>query len=250
MSDTRGKIGPITVPALLHNLCAARQTGTLVVSDEARRKSIYFDEGNIVFAASTDPDERLGALYLRQGMVGLRAVQQAVEVSLAEKKRLGTVLVQMKAIRPQDLVWGVSEQVKEMVLGLFQWVRGEFAFEAGPLPSSEVITLKMFTPDLLLTGVKSISSWSRIEAAVGGLDTRYGTTPQLEDLAGALNLTLDEWTLLSRCEQEAPLGKICEESAMTDFEACRLIWAFTVVGLLRRQQAAARAAAARAGSAG
>ena len=249
MSEQRGKIGPITVPALLHNLCAARQTGTLVVSDEARRKSIYFDGGRIVFAASTDPDERLGALYLREGMIGLSAVQEAARISLAEKKRIGTVLVQMKAIRPQDLVWGVSEQVKDMVLGLFQWVRGEFAFEAGPLPSSEVITLKIFTPDLLLTGIKSITSWSRIEAAVGGLDTLYSTTPQLQELAGALNLTLDEWTLLSRCEEQAALGKICEESAMADFEVCRLIWAFTVVGLLRRHQAA-RAATARAGGAG
>ena len=85
---------------------------------------------------------------------------------------------------------------------------------------------------------------------MGGLDARYATTPQIEDLAGALNLSLDEWTLLSRCEGDATLGKICEESAMADFEACRLIWAFTVVGLLRRQQAAARSARARAGSAG
>jgi hypothetical protein len=125
-----------------------------------------------------------------------------------------------------------------MVLELFQWVGGEYLFEPGPLPTSEVITLKMFTPDLLLTGVKRIHSWSRIEAAVGTLQTPYSTTAEIEELAGALNLTLDEWTLLSRCEGQVPLGSLCEESAMADFEVCRLVWAFTVVGLLRRHQTA------------
>jgi len=245
MSEHRGKVGPVTIPALLHNLCAARQTGTLVVSREELRKTIYFDEGRIVFAASTDPDERLGALYLKEGMVSLAALHEAVKASMDGKKRLGTVLVQMKAIRPQDLVWGVSEQVKSMVLSLFHWTRGDFVFEPGALPSSEVITLKMFTPDLLLAGVKSITSWSRIEAAVGGLQTTFGTTPQLQELAGTLNLSLDEWTLLSRCEGKATLGGICEESTMADFEVCRLIWAFTVVGLLRRHQPARAAAAGR-----
>jgi hypothetical protein len=243
MPEHRGKIGPITLPSLLHTVCAARETGTLTVSDATRRKRVYVEEGRIVFAGSNDPDERLGALFLREGMIGLRALQSALSVSLGEKKRLGTVLVQQKAIRPQDLVWGVTEQVKEMVLELFQWTAGEFLFEPGPLPTSEVITLKMFTPDLLLTGVKRIQSWSRIEAAVGPLSTPYSTTAEIEELAGALNLSLDEWTLLSRCEGEVPLERLCEESAMADFEVCRLLWAFTVVGLLRRHQLAAGTAA-------
>jgi len=245
MPEHRGKIGPTTLPSLLQTTSASHHSGTLSVSQGKRVKRVFIEEGRIVFAGSNDPDERLGALYLREGMISLQALQDALAVSLAEKKRLGTVLVQNKAIRPQDLVWGVTEQVKGIVLELFQWSSGEYLFEPGPLASPEVITLKMFTPDLLLTGVKSIQSWSRIEAAVGGLGTLYSTTPELQELAGALNLSLDEWTLLSRCESEVPLGRLCEESAMADFEVCRLIWAFAVVGLLRRHQAAKAAAAAR-----
>ncbi|HKY31167.1 MAG TPA: DUF4388 domain-containing protein [Candidatus Polarisedimenticolia bacterium] len=239
MANTQGTIGPVTLPSLIHDLCRSKTTGTLMVADEPIRKTLYFDAGKVVFAASTDPDERLGELFLRRGMVGLDVLREAAAESVSKGKRLGTVLVERKAIRPQDLIWGVSEQVKSMVISLFQWTRGTWKLNAGPLPSQEVITLKVFTPDLLLTGIKSIESWSRIEAAVGGPGTRYATTPQLEELAGALNLSLDEWTLLSRCEAEATLSQICSESAMGDFESCRLIWAFTVVGLLERRRAAA-----------
>ena len=246
----KGHIGPLTLPALIHGLCGKKLTGTLVVSDTMRddpvSRTLYFDSGRVVFASSTDPEDRLGILFLRRGMISLNTLTEAAYVSGAEGKRLGTVLVQMKAIRPEDLVWGVSEQVKHMIVGLFSWTRGEYAFAPGPLPSNEVITLKMPTGDLVMSGIKSVESWSRISAAVGDISTCYATSPSFTELAGGLTLSLEEWTLLSRCESGATLGLICEESPLKDFEVCRLIWAFMVVGLLNK----AEAGAAQSGAAG
>ncbi len=246
----KGHIGPLTLPALIHALCGEKLTGTLIVSDTMRNdpvsRTLYFDSGGVVFATSTDPEDRLGILFLRQGMISLSTLTQAADASGAQGKRLGTILVQKKAIRPEDLVWGVAEQVKRMIVGLFSWTRGEYAFTSGPLPSNEVITLKMPTGDLIMNGIKSVESWSRISAAVGGLSTRYATSPAFAKLARGLTLGLEEWTLLSRCESGATLGRICEESPLKDFEVCRLIWAFMVVGLLNK----AEAGAAQAGAAG
>ena len=234
MAIETGRLGPLTLPALIQRLCGQKKTGSLMVTDEPIRKVLYFDSGQIVFASSTDPEDRLGHLYLRRGMITLAAHSEGLRVANAQGKRLGTVLVQMKAIRPQDLVWGVTEQVKLMVISLFQWTRGDGAFRPGKPLEDEVITLKMPTADLVLTGIKSIESWSRIEAAVGDMSARFRTTPRLQSLAEELSLSLDEWTLLSRCESGATLGQICDDSALGDFEVCRLIWAFVVVGLLER----------------
>jgi len=230
----QGRIGPLTIPALIQAVCGQKRTGTLVVKDGGVTKTLYLDSGRVVFASSDDTNDRLGALFLRNGMISLQSLKQASSAASASGKRLGTVLVEMKAIRPQDLVWGVTEQVKAIVISLFSWTRGEYAFTTGGNVTQEVITLKMPTADLVLTGIKSIESWSRIEAAVGDLDTRYDTSPQLEDLSKELSLSLDEWTLLSRCEAGATLGQMCDESALSDFEVCRLVWTFTVVGLLKR----------------
>ena len=233
-----GRIGPLTLPTLIQGLCGQRGGGTLVLRDEEIVKTLYFDTGRVVFASSNDPDDRLGLLFFSHGMISLKSLKEAAAISSFEGKRMGTVLVGIKAIRPQDLVWGVTEQVRRMVMGLFQWTRGLYTFKAGPLPSDEVITLKMPTPDLVMAGIKSIGAWSRVEAAVGALETCYHPSPRLEELAKELNLSLDEWTLLSRCESGATLGQICEATPMDDFECCRLIWAFMVVGLLLKQEAA------------
>jgi hypothetical protein len=238
----RGPLGPLTLPSLIQDLCGQRKTGTLTLKDGELTKTLYLDGGRVVFAASSDPDERLGQLFLRRKMIGLKTLKEAAVIASREGKRLGAVLVQKKAIRPQDLVWGVSEQVREMVIGLFSWTRGEFVFNEGRLPSDEVITLKMHTGDLIMSGIKSIQAWSRVEAAVGDLDARYQASPRLQELGKELTLSLDEWTLLSHCESGATLADICEHSTLGDFEVCRLIWGFIVVGLLSTHEAAESAA--------
>ncbi len=240
----RGPLGPLTTPTLIQSLCGARATGTLTLEDSGISKTLYLDQGRVVFATSTDPEDRLGQLYLRQGMISLATLKQAAKVALTSKKRMGAWLVEIKAIRGQDLIWGVAEQVRCIVMGLFHWTRGEYQFTSGKLPTEEVITLKVPTGDLIVAGIKSIDSWYRIEAAVGDLDTHYVSSPRFEELARELNLSLDEWTVLSRCESGASLADICEASAGKDFEVCRLIWAFMVVGLLQKHASTAQAATA------
>jgi len=232
----RGPIGPLTLPFLIQQLHGDQGSGTLELHDDPIRKTLYLDGGRVVFAASSDLNERLGQLYLRRRMIGLKTLREASAAASLEGKRLGAVLVEMKAIRPQDLVWGVGEQVRQIALSLFQWTRGEYQFKPGKPPSDEVITLNMHTADLILAGVKSIDSWSRIEVAVGDLETRFVASPRLQHQAREMNLSLDEWTLLSYCESGATLGEICERSAMGDFEACRLIWGFMVVGLVAKNE--------------
>ena len=94
--------------------------------------------------------------------------------------------------------------------------------------------MKMSTGDMILEGVKRIESWSRIKLAVGDLETMYQVSPKLQELGKEMSLSLDEWTFLSRCEGPISLQQLCQASALKDFEVCRLVWAFHVVGLLNR----------------
>lgn len=229
-----GRLGPLTFPSLVHDICEERNTGVLTVRDGETAKALYIDGGHVVFAASDDKDDRLGALLVRRGMIRLKDLEDAARESQQTGRRLGGVLVERQHIRPQDLVWGVREQVKEIMTGLFLWTRGTYEMKVGPLPSSEVITLKMSTGDVVLEGVRRIESWTRIQLAVGTLETHYRVTSRIEELGPTMNLTLDEWTLLSRCEGPVTLAHLCEVTPMKDFDVCRLVWALSVVGMLNR----------------
>lgn len=232
--ETTGKIGPMTFPALIHDLCSERHTGVLTLRDGVAEKSIFIDRGRIIFAKSNEIEDRLGSLMIRRGLLTLKDLEDASYVSIATGQRLGGVLVSKNVIRAKDLVDGVSDQVQEIVISLFLWTRGSYEMKFGSLPSNELITLKVPSENLILDGVRRINAWARIQLAVGGSETHYKVGPRVSELGDLMNLSLEEWTLLSRCEGPETLGHLCEQSALKDFDVCRLVWAFTVVGMLER----------------
>ncbi len=232
--ETTGKVGPMTFPALIHDLCAEKHTGVLTLKDGASEKAIYIDKGRIVFARSNEIEDRLGSLMIRRGLLTLRDLEDASYVSIATGQRLGGVLVSKNIVRPKDLVDGVCDQVKEIVISLFLWTRGEYEMKFGALPSKEVITMKVPTESIIMDGVRRINAWARIQLAVGGSETHYTVGPRLPELGDLIDLSLEEWTMLSRCDGPVTLGSLCEQSPLMDFDVCRLVWAFTVVGMLER----------------
>ncbi|MEE9231518.1 MAG: hypothetical protein V3U86_12515, partial [Acidobacteriota bacterium] len=56
----------------------------------------------------------------------------------------------------------------------------------------------------------------------------------LSELTQDMNLSLEQWSLLSVCDEPSSLKQICASSALKDFEICRLMWAFLATGMVRK----------------
>src|SRR5882672_11138314 len=117
-SLVNGRLEGLSVPDLLWNLCRSHSTGVLHLTSRGITKKVYIDEGRIVFGGSGDPDDRLGDLLLREGLITLDQLETAI-ARLSGGKRLGTLLVDGGHLSPENLVRGVLNQVRGIVLGLF-----------------------------------------------------------------------------------------------------------------------------------
>ncbi len=229
-----GILSTTTFPGLIYSILRLRETGVLTLTGETTEKSIYIRGGQPVFATSSDRDDRLGNIFFKAGLVSLEGLLTAVDDSMRLKKRLGTVLVEKGSIQPHDLVEAVLSQSKNIICSLFLWTRGRYRYVPGPLPSEEVITLKLSANEIVLEGVKRIESWERIWEAVGGLDACYRTRDGIEQQVRDLKLALPEWTLLSHCDRSISVRDLCNSSEVKDFEICRLLWAFQVLGIVSK----------------
>jgi hypothetical protein len=220
-----------SLPALLRESVRARRTGVLRLTRGGVRKSLYLSEGRLVFAASSDPDDRLGERLLAKGLISLRAYEDSV-LALQAGKRQGTILVENGAIRSRELVAGVNDQVRGIILSLFTWDEAEVELLEGPLPSREVIVLQMSTPDLLREGIHRIEAWSRIRAGAGPPDQTYRLAP----MAGSVPLDPGdtESTILATLEADATLDEICAAVQGPDFLTCRSVWALWTMGVVDR----------------
>lgn len=234
---TTGRLEGISVPDLFWSLCRSRSTGVLHLTSKGITKRVYFQDGRIIFAASTDPNDRLGEMLLREGAIRLDHLERAIS-RLPEGKRLGTLLVEAGHLSPDHLVKGVLRQVRAIVLSLFPWEEGEHTFVEGPLPTDEVVTLGMNTGDLLIQGIRSVRSFSRIRRSVGAPRARYRATESWREIADGLQLSEGERQLLSRLDgAPEPVSKLCEEVYLSNFEIYQSLWAFKVLGLIEEAEA-------------
>jgi hypothetical protein len=229
--ENSGKLEELALPDLLTSICASGETGVLRLTRHGIAKMIYIQEGRIVFATSTDPDDRLGELLLRKGLLSIQHVEEA-SVRLSERKRLGTLLVEMGYLKAEELVRAVVEQVKEIVFDLFRWYDGEYLFMKGALPSREVITLRLSTAEVILGGIQRIDRWSRVVRGLGGLESRFHSVVGGGKTARQMQLREEHAALLEAMKKPISVRDLCRLSIMNDFELCRTLWAFRVIGLV------------------
>jgi hypothetical protein len=234
-SLVNGRLEGISVPDLVWNVCRRRATGVLELSARGTTKKIYVEEGRIIFAASSDPNDRLGEMLLREGIITLDQLEQAI-VKLASGKRLGTLLVEAGHLSPDNLVRGVLAQVRAIVLAVFSWEDGEYTFHEGPLPTAEVVTLTMRTAEVLLQGIRQIRSFTRMRRSVGPPSTRVRLEPDYRATLDGLEIRDGERMLLQRIEEAGERGisidRLCREVFLSNYEIYQALLAFRVLGIL------------------
>jgi len=228
----QGSLAENDFPRLVQALHERRWTGVLRLTQAGIAKSVVVQEGRMVFASSSSPDDRLGELMLRRGRLTLKQLT-AGSKAVVPGKRLGTVLVEQGALSPKDLVRSVVEHTQEIIYGAFLWTEGQYKLAEGG-ESKEAIKLNISTPDLIMEGIRRIDSWSRIDRAVGGLAARYQRVPDFEARLKSVSLAPEKLALLTGLAAARTVEQICDASDLPDFEVCRTLWAYRVVGVVRR----------------
>ena len=228
----QGSLDEQDILEIVQTLSAARWRGLLRLERSGERLTITVEDGRLVFASSSNRDHRLGPMLLRRGAITLRQMEDAGRAP-TQGKRFGTVLVEMGYLEPKELVRGVVDQTRDIVLQAFQWTWGTYELQEGAAPA-EAITLNISTPELILEGVSRIEAWSRVERGAGGLGARHARVAGSEGLFKQLTLDVDQGALLRSVEAARDVESLCAESMLNDFEACRNLWAFRVIGLIRR----------------
>ncbi|MCU0241450.1 MAG: DUF4388 domain-containing protein [Vicinamibacteria bacterium] len=227
----RGDLETSSVPELVRSILSSNETGILTFRNSEFTKSLHINKGRVVYAASTDPDERLGENLLLRGKITAR---QYIEASkqIRPGRRLGAILIEMAAIEPEELIPSVEQHVKDILMDLFSWTRGEYEFLIKEMDSDQLVVLNMSTENLLLEGLRRTRSWSRISRGIGGLESMPSQTGNT-DVLYRLELTDEEQEVLSHVNGRSTVEQICQVSYLTNFETCRVLWALSLVGIVR-----------------
>jgi hypothetical protein len=226
----RGSLQALVLPDVLGFISTIKKTGELVFRRRSVTRTIYWEDGEITFAASSDPEDALGSFLVRNGMISqadnLRSVSQ-----VTAEQRQGKVLVQMGLLKPRELWWAVKNQVLEIVYSLFTWEDGEFEFIETDEVRGERIALNASTMNIVLEGVRRMDEWAHIRTRLPSKNVllEKAADPDEEDVS----LTEDERALLLLVDGRRTVRDVVTEHRQGEFATLKQIFSLLTAGLVR-----------------
>lgn len=208
--------------------------GVLEVSDESGVvKKVFIEDGNLVHASSTDPQDRLGPFLLRAGKLTqeqLDLTQNLVETS---GHRHGQVLIEQGLMSPGELYRAIRAQVEAIVWGLFSWTEGRVTFRIGHQDDPFMIKIHLPIRQVVVRGIKKVKRTRGLVSRIGNKETVFRPSYEAEDLI-EIALGKDEYKLLSMVDGQRTFYEVCSSSdAFSMSESARLLYAFRVLQLIQ-----------------
>lgn len=229
-----GDLSDILLPTFLMSLYKNRETGILTIDGLGYPKSMYIKEGNVVFASSKCPDDRLGESLLRRGKITVKEYL-ITSKRITKGKRLGEILIDMGILTPEEMVLGVKNQLTEIINSLLPLTKGHYLLELTEFSTENLITLTLEMPQLLYLGLKQAKSWKTMYSTVGPLETKLKISEELPHFYSYLELTSDEEHLLSLLKKPMSVDSLLETSYLSQFETYNALWIFITLGIVQKE---------------
>jgi hypothetical protein len=234
----QGTLAETTVPDLFRTLVRSAETGVVSLEAIGRNDVIYFRDGKIIFASSSDPDMGLGEVLLRGGEITLHQYNSTME-RLVVARRVGALLCELGYLQPEELTRAIERQASAIVLNALRYRTGSYVVEFTSEFAPDIISLPLNTERLILDGVQSIEFWSLITRGLARLDRLLQQVPDSDMRTYAMELTDEESHVLSLLTEPGTIEDVCARSYLSNFVTCRTVWALLSVNLLEEAQTTA-----------
>ena len=235
MPDTpilQGDLARIQLPDVLSFISMIRGTGKLTLRQNHFERCIHWKDGEIIFATSNSPEHSLGQFLLRNGKITLAQYEDSKR-RVTANMRHGKLLVQMGAISPKDLWWGVKNQVLEILYSLFSWKDGAFFFaEALDELANERIMLSINTAGLIMEGIRRLDESARIREKVPSLEVVFAKVPGAVPDFRELDMNDHEIAVYNNIDGRRSVRELVGSSELTEFEVTRILFQLVVARLI------------------
>ena len=220
----QGDLSKIQLPDVLSFVAMIRESGKLVLRRVELERTIHWNSGEIVFASSNSPEHSLGQFLLRNGKISQEQYEESKR-RVTPQLRHGKILVQMGALSPKDLWWGVKNQVLEILYSLFGWKDGEFAFyDSADELAHERIMLHLNTSSVIMEGIRRLDESARIREKIPNLEIVFAKIPGAAPDFRALDLNDAEIAIYQDIDGIRNVRELTGRSDLTQFEVARILF--------------------------
>jgi tetratricopeptide (TPR) repeat protein len=225
----------------LRRLSEDRRSGDLQVRSGKTVKTVFFDHGRIVFAASNLKKDRLGEALIALGRITDEEFTRASALmdDGTHRRRFGEALVRAGVMDKNELGHSVARQVKVIVLSLFPLTEGAAFFDERrcSIPLEYMVSLSV--PHLLYDGIRSMKSPQLVEAGLGDMDRKAALVAVPPFEFHVKDCPKEEVERLELAQRPVTLRRLAWLTGGVDFERLRAVYALLAAGVLSTADTAA-----------
>ncbi len=229
----RGNLRDFTVTQLLNLINLAHKTGTLIIEGPNETAKVAFRDGKLAFAQVGQEDSRLAMILHKSHRLSsgqYRAIQtRAAHVS---DKELGLLLINANYMTQDDILSALQVHFTDVVRRLFTWVEGFFRFENDMMPPDDRINVRLDLENLIIEGARQLRELEQLQDEIPSLDMALKFTEHPGTSMQNMNLSVEEWRVVSFINPKNTLKQIGSAAKMNDLELRRIVYGLLQAGLV------------------
>lgn len=224
-----GSLGELDIAAILALMHVQALDGQLKIAATRFTKTLWLQDGCIVFAQSSLPDDALGHFLLNRGMIDATQLEKSRQRMQKNHSRLGRALLEMGLLTPEQLWSEVGAQMRAIVFSLFPLRAGRYDIGCLSEEARENILLGLPVPEAILEGVRHILDSEFIESRFAAGMELFAALDHARD---AVPLKPHEAHVLSLVSSATPLDEVLAHSELLRFDTLKILYALRRLGMV------------------
>lgn len=209
------------------------KTGTFAIKKGDSKKKIYFKNGKVIYATSSDKDELLENFLLKKDKINRKELEKAKDLQEETGRGFASTLVYLNILPKEEVADLVKTHVQEIIFEIFSWDEGEFEFQEDELPDTENVINALNTMNILMEGTRRIDEWEEIKNKIPADNTVLTISPEEFAQKDEIKLKPEEGKVLSLVDGERSIEEIKEKNTAGELATCRAIYGLLTAGWIR-----------------
>ncbi len=227
-----GLVGEIGIVDLLSFFNMFRKSGLLQFNLSGGSKGLYFQNGEIVYATSTFPEEEIGEILYSLGKFDREILQGARQFANGEIP-LGKILADQGIITSQDLWAATKNQVETITYNLFAFHDGSYLYSNVKPDEDKVVSLSMTTQNLIMEGLRRVDERAVYIQKVKSLDAMPVATGKVPNDLDSISQRMVALVQSGVSD----VSELLRRSGSGEFDALRLLSQLVERGVVKMEEA-------------
>jgi len=229
----KGNLRDFSPAQLLHLINVAQKTGTLVVEGPNEKAFVSFRDGKLAYARLGEENGHLASILHRTNKLNVnqyRAIRE--RAGNMSDKELGLLLINARYITQQEILTSLQMYFVGVVNRLFTWAEGFFRFENELLPPEDKITVRINLENIIIEGSRKMREQEQLLDEIPSLDMALKFTDRPGTNIRNVNLSVDEWRIVSYVNPKNTIRQIANTAKMNDTEVRKVVYSLLQAGLV------------------